>query len=63
MLISMPLPEDDEMFVNPEHIVSIVPTEHADHCFITLVNDEDGWLVALSAKACADWINRGATVN
>lgn len=52
MIIKIPMVDDEEMFVNTIHIVSIMPVEKEDYCCLTLVNDDEGVLVPLSVLDC-----------
>ncbi len=55
-LIRIPLDDDDAIFVNPEHIVAVVPTEHEEFCQVVLVSDDEGFLVPMSAEKCVEHI-------
>lgn len=59
MFVKLPDDEGDDMFVNPSHVVAVLPVETDDHCFIALVNDSDGYLISLSVAACVNLLQRG----
>jgi len=61
--VKVPLDDEDSMFVNPEHVVSIIPSEHAGYSLFTLVNDEVGWLVPLSAEELMAALTQKVTLN
>lgn len=55
-LIRIPLDDDNAIYVNPVYIVAVVPTETKTHCYLVLINDDEGSLVAMSAEECVEHI-------